>query len=180
MAFNTTPDSEDWDYFYYTNHPQPLRTMEQPFEILQYHIMTFADISSSRNIHRCIGKNGNGLLAEQCKATLAHNTHLATHPISKSAVETGNVWTEAKHLVKLARSCLCEECCDTQLSDVVVAWVEELENPLHRTVRRADSVIDEEAVGAVSRVVEMASVKSLVAASVATRDLVSKVWGLWS
>jgi len=63
---------------------------------------------------------------------------------------------------------------------VVFAWVEELEHPVDRTVRRSDSVVDVDKMEVLSRIAEIAPVKSLVAASVATRDLVSKVWGFWT
>lgn len=180
MAYNTTPDSEDWDYFYFTNYPQPVRAMEQATEVLPYRIATFADISSSRNIHRCIGRKGNGLLADHCKRPLFHNIQTTPNATMKMVLNADSVWTEAGSLVRLARSCLCEECCTTQLSDVVVAWVDELDNLSEKTMHRADSVIDGEELGGVARIGEIAPVKSLVAASIATRDLVSKVWGYWS
>jgi hypothetical protein len=180
MAFDTTPYSEDLEYFYYTNFPQPVRTMEQPIEVPFYRIVTLADISSTRNIHRCIGKKENGLLANQCKATLSHNILPTISTGPESILKTGNAWSEAEYLIKLARLCLCEDCCITQLSDVVVAWINELENPVERIIRRADSVVDDEEMGVMSRVTDIAPVKSLVAASVATREIITKVWGFWS
>jgi len=178
MAFGITPASEDLEYFYYMDHPQPVRIMEPPIEIHLYHFARLGDITSTRSIHHCIGKKGNGLLAEQCKVALTHN---ALPPaISFPKNEVGHGWNKAEHLVNLARRCLCEQCCATQLSDVVFAWVEELEHPVDRTVRRTDSVVDEEEIGMVSRVVDSAPVKSLVAASVATREFVSRAWGFWS
>jgi hypothetical protein len=180
MAFDTTPYSEDLEYFYYTNHPQPIRTIEEFIEVPLYRIRAFADIFSTRNIHRCIGKQGNGLLADQCKVTLSQNILPTAATIPSSILEIGDGWKETENLVKLARSCLCEDCYTTQLSDVVVAWVNELETPVERNVRRADSVVDTEEMGVVSRVVDIAPVKSLVAASVATREVFTKVLSFWS
>jgi hypothetical protein len=180
MAFETTPNLEDLEYFYYMDYPQPIHTAEEAIEISPYCVAAFADISSTRCIYRCIGKKGNGLLAELCKATLSHDPLPTSTTISKHISKEVGVWAAAEYLVKLARSCLCDECCTTQLTDVVVAWVEELENPTERPVRRADSVIDAEKMVVSSKVVDIAPLKALVAASAATRDLVSKVLGFWS
>jgi hypothetical protein len=180
MAFNTTPDAEDWDYFYFTNYSPPIRTMESPVEILPYQIITFADISSTRITHRCIGRTGNGNLANPCKAALSHNTRPTFEPISRGIREERDGWKQAETLFKLARSCLCEECCQTQLSDVVVAWVNEIEDRVGKTVRRADYVVDLEEMDIMSRVADIAPVKTLVAASVATREVFSKVFSFWS
>jgi hypothetical protein len=179
MAFEPTPNSEDWDYFYFTNHPQPIRTMESSIEILPYQITTLADISCTRSVYCCIGRQGQGLLADQCKRTLSENMPSTTVSIPRSITQSDDGWTEAERLVKLARSCLCE-CCQTQLTDVVVAWVNEIENPIGATVRRADSVVDSEEMGIMSRVGDIAPVKTLVAASVATRGVFSKVFSFWS
>jgi hypothetical protein len=179
MAFNTTPDSEDWDYFYFTNHPQPIRTMESSMEILPYRLTTLADISCTRSVYRCIGRQGQGLLADQCKMALSENMSSSTDSIPRSITQSDNGWTEAERLVKLARSCLCE-CCQTQLTDVVVAWVNEIENPIGATVSGADSVVDPREMGIMSRVVDITPVKTLVAASVATREVFSKVFSFWS
>lgn len=180
MTFEPTPNSQDLEYFCYLDHPQPVRIMEPPIEIHLYHITRLEDISSTRRIHHCIGKKGNGLLAKQCKAALSYNALPPAISFPKTNSEVGHGWDEAEYLVNLARRCLCEQCCATQLSDVVFAWVEELEHPVDRVVRRTDSVVDVDEMEVLSRIAEIAPVKSLVAASVATRDLVSKVWGLWT
>jgi hypothetical protein len=61
---------------------------------------------------------------------------------------------------------------------VVVAWVDELRSLDESEVGRADSVVDDQEMR--SMVADLAPVKTLVAASVATRDLFSKVCGFWS
>jgi hypothetical protein len=179
MDLNTAHDLEDLENFYHTNYPQPIRTMEPLIKILPYHIPSFADMSSSRSTYCCIGKKGHGTLANPCKAVLPHDTRPAIDPNPRVLPNRGNIWAEAETLVKLAKSYLCEDCCTTQLSDVVVAWIKEIESPVERVRCRADSVVDcEGAIG--SQGTDIAPVRSLVAASVATREVFSKVFGFWS
>lgn len=170
---------ENLENFYYTNYPQPIRTMESPIEILPYHIPSLTDISSSRITYCCIGKTGNGILANPCKAVLPHHTRPIINANPRALPSPNDIWSEADSLIRLAKSCLCEDCCSTQLSDVVIAWIKEIENPVERVRRRADSVVDYEGT-TVSRVIYVSPVRSLVAASVATREVFSKVFGYWS
>jgi hypothetical protein len=180
MAFHTTHDLEDLENFYYTDYPPPIRTMETPAEIPLYHVPSFADVSCSRSTYCCIGKKGNGVLVNPCKAVLSNDTRPTIGQGSKTTHKPDNAWAEAETLVKLAKSCLCEDCCTTQLSDVVVAWVNEIENPVERGRRRTDSVVGSEDTSVVSRVVDISPVRTLVAASVATREVFNVVFGFWS
>lgn len=118
------------------------------------------------------------MLGDSCKATLSHDTRSVTSAISKSLSTRGSTWAGTGDLVKLAKLCLCQDCVQTQLSDVVVAWVDELRSLDESEVGRADSVVDDQEMR--SMVADLAPVKTLVAASVATRDLFSKVCGFLS
>ncbi|CAD0094130.1 unnamed protein product [Aureobasidium vineae] len=170
--------NSDPDYLYYMIYLQPVCTMDLPVEIPPYRVATFADISGSCMIHRCIGKQGTGVLTDQCKTTLSNDTRPIVRAIPKSDSYGGNGWADAKYLAKLARLCLCQDCCQTHLSDVVIAWVNELLDPDGAEDERADSVVDPEETKPL--ITGLAPVKSLVAGSVATRNLFSKVCGFWS
>ncbi|CAD0112525.1 unnamed protein product [Aureobasidium uvarum] len=170
--------NSDPDYFYYMNYPKPVWTTDTPVEIPLYHIPTLADILGTCIIHRCIGKKGTGILADQCKVTLSNNIRTTMSTFPKTDSYGSDAWTDTKYLFKLARLCLCEDCCQTQLSDVVVAWLNEILDAARDEDERADSVVDAEETK--SLLAGLAPVKSLVAASVATRNLFSKVCGFWS
>ena len=176
MATSTTQNS-DPDYFYYMHYPKPVWTIDPPVEVPPYRIPKFADISGTCMVHRCIGKKGHGILGDPCKATLSHDIRSVTTAVSKSLSKSGSAWAGGD-LINLARLCLCQDCSQTQLSDVVIAWVHELETPDEPKIERADSVVDDQEKR--SMVADLAPVKTLVAASVATRDLLSKVYGFWS
>jgi hypothetical protein len=180
MSFYTTHDLEDWENFHYTNSPQPVRSMESSIETLPYYIPTFADISSTCVTYCCIGKIRHGILANPYKTVLSNHTRPSLDPFLLSFLKSDNAWSEAETLVKLARSCLCEDCCTAQLLDVIVAWIKEIETPVERTRCRADSVVDHEEMTVMLQVVRIAPVETLVAASVATREVFSKVFGFWS
>lgn len=152
--------------------------LDPPVEIPPYRIPKLADISGTCIIHRCIGKKRPGLLADQCKAVLSHDIRPVTTSVSKSFSTSDSAWAETGTVVKLARLCLCRDCGQTQLSDVVVAWVQELENTNEPEIEKADSVVDDQEKKAL--VTDLAPVNTLIAASVATRDLFSKVYGFWS
>ncbi|KEQ65533.1 uncharacterized protein M437DRAFT_42014, partial [Aureobasidium melanogenum CBS 110374] len=142
-----------------------------------YCIPTIADISVTCMIHCCIGKKGHGILVDSCKVMLSHNIRSVACAISKHFSKSDVSWVGTGYLVKLARLCLCQDCSQTQLSDVVIAWMHELENTNEPRFDEANSVVDDQKR---SMVAEPAPVRTLVAASVATRDLFSKVCGFWS
>lgn len=177
MAGSTFKNS-DLDYFYYMNYSKPVSKVDPPIEAPPYCIPTSADISVTCMIHCCIGKKGHGILVDSCKFMLSHNIRSVACAISKHFSKSDVSWTGAGALVNLARLCLCQDCSQTQLSDVVVAWMHELENTNGSEFDRADSVVDDQERKLM--VTDLAPVKTLVAASVATRDLFNKVCGFWS
>lgn len=172
----STIQNSDPDYFYYMHYSKPAWTIDPPVEGPPYRIPKFAKISGTCMIHCCIGKKGYGILGDPCSATLPHGIRLATNAVLKQFTESGSAWSGCE-LVKLAKLCLCQDCGQTQLSDVVIAWVHELETQDEPELGRVDSVVDDQEKK--SMVADLVPVKTLVAASIATRDVLSKVYGFW-